>query len=235
MTTPTPSKTNQKLNQKTESKPLNHELEHYLGDSADDVEIVNKEVKYNGFFKLSEYTLNHKLFNGQQSDNITREIFERGDAVVMMPYDPKTDSIIFNVQFRPGAVKGDGNPWLLEFVAGMFGKNESPVDVAIREAEEEANLKVEETQISKIMHYFSSPGGTNEIIHLYVACVDSRDVGGVYGLPEEGEDILVKVIPREQAMTWLSEGKVINAATIIGLQWLQMNYKHLQAQAGVSL
>ena len=93
------------------------------------------------------------------------------------------------------------------------------------------NITVNTEQISKIMQYYSSPGGTNEIIHLYVANVDSTDVGGIYGLPEEGEDILVKVVPREQAMQWLAEGKVINAATIIGLQWLQMNYQQLQADA----
>ena len=49
-----------------------------------------------------------------------------------------------------------------------------------------------------------------------------------YGLPEEGEDILVHVISRLEALTLLEQGKISNAATIIGLQWLALNYKSLQ-------
>lgn len=210
------------------NKPLSEDVRLTLGVNPNKVTVLNKTVKYNGFFKLSEYSLQHQLFNGETSQTMTREIFERGDAVVMMPYDPINDTLIINVQFRVGAIKGDDNPWLIEFVAGMFGENESPIEVAIREAKEEANLTVKPAQIQKIMHYFSSPGGTNEVIHLYVASVDSSNVGGVYGLPEENEDILVKVVPRQQVMQWLNEGKIINAATIIALQWLQMNYQKLQ-------
>ncbi len=190
-------------------------------------------TKYKGFFQLDEVHLSHKLYQGGESEIMSREIFERGDAVVVLPYDPVEDVIVFNEQFRVGAVnssmvKNGASPWLLEFVAGMFGANESPVEVAIREAKEEANLTIEAKDIQKVMQYFSSPGGTSEVIHLYVAKVDSTNVGGIYGLPEEGEDILIHVISRPDAMELLSQGKISNAATIIGLQWLQMNYHQLQ-------
>ena len=197
--------------------------------SHNDVEISRVINKYQGFFKVDEYQLRHRLFNGGYSKNLSREIFERGDAVVLIPYDPVKDNVIIIEQFRQGALRHHGTPWLLEFIAGMFDENESPVEVAIREAHEEANLTIEQNDILEVMTYFSSPGGTSECIHLYAANVDSTHSGGVHGLPEEGEDILVHVMTREEAVALLAQGKITNAATIIGLQWLQLNYLHLQS------
>ena len=196
--------------------------------NQNDYTVHEHTLKYQGFFKISEYKISHKLFNGGTSNILSREIFERGDAVVLLPYDPVNDVIIFNEQFRPGVMGGSHSPWLLEFVAGMFGENESPIEVAIREAKEEPNLDILPQDTTKIMEYYSSAGGTSEKIHLYAATIDSTNVGGVYGIPEEGEDIKIHVIKRVDAMKLLNEGKIINAASIIGLQWLQMNYRQLQ-------
>ncbi len=193
-----------------------------------DVKIDAIVERYQGFFKINEYHLSHKLFNGKMSKVYSREIFERGDAVVLLPYDPVADSVVLQQQFRPGALRSEGSPWLLECIAGMFDKNEQPIDVAIREAQEEANLIIEPNDIEPIMNYFSSPGGTSEKIHLYIGKVDCTNAGGIFGLPEENEDIFVKTYPREKALELLSNGKITNAATIIGLQWLAINYQNLR-------
>lgn len=193
-----------------------------------DVEIEKIETLFQGFFKLEQYSLKHKLYEGGMSESMTREIFERGDAVVLMPYDPVTDCVVLQEQFRPGALKKTDSPWMLEFVAGMFGKDESPVEVGIREAEEEAGLIISADDILPVCEYLSSPGGTSEYLHLFVAKVDSTKAGGVFGLPEEGEDILVNVVSREYALELLAQGKILNAATIIGLQWLALNHQKLK-------
>lgn len=187
------------------------------------------ETKYHGFFKMNEYTLNHKLFSGAQSDTFTREVFERGDAVVVMLFDPKKDAILLLEQFRPGVLRVNETPWMLEFVAGMFDKNESPIDVAVRETKEEANIVLEPLTIQPIMQYLSSPGGTSERIYLYWAPFDSTLVspGSIYGLDDENEDILLHIVSRVDALALLEEGKIANAATVIGLQWLAMNYQTL--------
>ena len=202
--------------------------------SLTDVIIHNVETRFQGFFKIDCYQLSHKLFNGGQSDILSREIFERGDAVVLMPYDAKLDKVILLEQFRPGAIREGETPWLLEFVAGMFNADEEPEDVAIREAEEEAGLIIPSDDLISILSYFSSPGGMSEKIHLYAACIDTsklRNDKSVYGLEGENEDILVHIMPRSEAMTLLSQGKINTAATIIGLQWLALNYQSLQAKA----
>jgi len=193
-----------------------------------DVTIQQKKNCYHGFFKMDKYQLSHRLFKGGKSQILSREVFERGHAVVLIPYDAKNDRVVLLEQFRVGAMGHGESPWLLEFVAGMFGKDESPIDVAIREAKEEADLTINEKQIDKIMEYFSSPGGMSEVMHLYVANVNSDNVSGVHGLECEGEDILLHVMQREAALTLLENGKITNAATIIGLQWLQNNFQKLQ-------
>ncbi len=197
-----------------------------------DVSLHGVATKYQGFFKMNEYSLQHKLFSGQQSQVFTREIFERGDAVVVMPYDVKLDKVLLIEQFRPGAIKGEDSPWLLEFIAGMFDDNESPIDVAIREAQEETDIKLSSDDLVPIMQYLSSPGGMSEKIYLYLAHFDSENVnsGDVYGLPEENEDILLHLVSRNCALDLLAQGKITNAATIIGLQWLAMNYQSLASK-----
>ena len=194
-----------------------------------DVTISAVETKYDGFFKLNEYELKHKLFSQKQSNTFTREIFERGDAVVVMLYDPLKDSVLLLEQFRPGVLRANVTPWMLEFIAGMFDDNESPIDVAIREAKEEANIDLTPESIKPIMKYFSSPGGTSECIYLYWATFDSSDIssGSIHGLAHENEDIMLHVVSRIEALALLTEGKISNAATVIGLQWLAINYQNL--------
>jgi len=194
-----------------------------------DVTISAIKTKYHGFFKMNEYHLNHKLFSGDQSGNFTREVFERGDAVVITLYDPAKDTVLLLEQFRPGILRSDETPWMLEFIAGMFDENESPIDVAIREAKEEANIELKVGSIKPILKYFSSPGGTSECIHLYWAPFDSSKVlsGSVYGLAHENEDIMLHIVSRSDALALLADGKISNAATVIGLQWLAINYQDL--------
>lgn len=76
---------------------------------------------------------------------------------------------------------------------------------------------------SSDLQYLPSPGGTDEVVHLFVGRCDSEGVGGVHGLPEEGEDIRVHVWPLEDALQAVRDGRINNAASIIALQWLALN------------
>jgi ADP-ribose pyrophosphatase len=204
--------------------------EPLLRFSQSDVIVHNKKHRYQGFFNLDEYKVSHLLYNGGSSNVLTREVFERGDAVVLIPYDAKKDRLVLIEQFRPGALRTQKTPWLLEFIAGMFAENENLVDVAIREAKEEANIDISNEKIEKVMQYLSSPGGMSEEIHLFVADVDSENIAGVHGLAEENEDILVHTMTRVDAIELLEQGKINNSATVIGIQWLQLNHLRLQQQ-----
>lgn len=210
-------------------KGHNTKIKPMLQYDKNNVSITSVQTKYQGFFKMEEYHLNHKLFSGKTSNDFTRELFERGDAVVVLLYDTDKDKLLLLEQFRAGALRTEKTPWLLEFVAGMFDSNESPVDVAIRETQEEASITLDPQGVKPIMKYLSSPGGTSECIHLYWSNFDSDQVipGSIYGLEDENEDILLHLIKREEALALMEDGKIVNASTIIGLQWLALNYQHL--------
>ena len=194
-----------------------------------DVEIKARDIKYQGFFRIDQYQLKHRLFNGNWSDFFSREIFERGDAVVLIPFDSKSQQVMLIQQFRAGAVRTEDNPWCIEFIAGMFGENESPIEVAIREAQEEAELDIKHEDITHVMNYLSSPGGTSEKLYMYLADIDLTNIksGTVAGLDHENEDIKSYKVSLDVALQWLADGKINNASTIIGLQWLAMNANKL--------
>ena len=186
-----------------------------------DVEVLEKTVCFEGFFRLERYRLRHRLFNGDWSRPIQRELFERGHAAAVLPYDPVTDEVVLIEQFRVGAMTAPGGPWLLEIVAGIIEANEAAEDVVQREGLEEAGCII--TDLIPLYDYLVSPGGTTERIALFCGQVDATQAEGVHGLSEEGEDIKVHVVPLNTALKLLESGKINSASAIISLQWLALN------------
>lgn len=187
----------------------------------DDVEVVEREACFRGFYQLDRVHLRHRLFAGGMGKLINRELFVRHDAVCVLPYDPQRDCVVLIEQFRVGALDKSANPWLIELVAGLIDKDEQPEEVARREAVEEAGLELAE--LWPLTQYYPSPGGSDERVHLYVGRCDSRGAGGVHGLEVEGEDIRVLVWSLDEALAALDDGRIDNAASIIALQWLALN------------
>lgn len=193
-----------------------------------DVKILKHEVAYQGYYKIEKYYLKHRLFNGQWSPELEREVFERGNAVGVLPYDPILNKVVLIEQFRIGTYGQTENPWILEIVAGIIDKNETLEEVAHREVHEEAGLAIQ--KLLPICNYWVSPGGTTEKVKLFCAKIDASHAGGIHGLAEEHEDIRVHVLNVADAYTMLSNGKICNAATIIALQWLQINEHWIKNQ-----
>ncbi|MAR90255.1 MAG: ADP-ribose diphosphatase [Pseudomonadales bacterium] len=196
--------------------------------SRADVEVTESKLVYQGFFNMRRYRLRHRLVEGGWSKLLERECFDRGPSVGVLLYDPYKDVVVLGEQFRIGALEANEGPWQLEIVAGIVEAGETPEDVVHREAIEEAGSDV--LALEYIYEYYPSPGGSNEKFYLFCGGIDSSNVGGVHGLAEEGEDIWVQTFPRAEAWQILQENYIHNAATIIALQWLQMNYQRLQQQ-----
>ncbi|EMN7140191.1 ADP-ribose diphosphatase [Vibrio parahaemolyticus] len=197
--------------------------------TSQDVEIISKESVFEGFFKMVKYRFKHKLFAGGWSDVVEREMFERGHAAAMLPYDPKTDQVVIIEQIRIGALEHE-HPWQLEIVAGMIDRDESAEEVIRREAEEEAGITVE--RVASVTSYYPSSGGCSEKLDVFVGEVDASKAHGIHGLDYEDEDIRVHVLSREQAYQWVKDGIFENGASIIALQWLQLNHQELRSQWG---
>lgn len=195
-----------------------------------DLEIIDKSTVFQGFFRIERYQLRHKLFAGGWSGVIQREVFERGHAVVLLPYNPLTDELVLIEQFRVGAAATSASPWLLEVIAGMIDSGETAEQVAKREALEEAGLTIDE--LWPMLSYLSSPGGSTERIQLFLGRLTEPVQQGLFGLAEEHEDIKVHVVARQQAMQLLEAGKIDNAASVIALQWLALNLDKVQQRWG---
>jgi ADP-ribose pyrophosphatase len=195
--------------------------------SKQDVEILAEELCYQGYLQVKRYQLRHRLFVGGWSQTISREFFTRNRVAAALPYDPHLDQIVLIEQFRVGALEQD-NPWLLEIVAGVAETGETTEAMIERELKEESGMLASE--MIKIYEYWVSPGASSEHLTLYCAKIAASSAGGIHGLAEEHEDILVHVMDSAEAFTLLQTGKINNAATIIALQWLQLNRDQLRSR-----
>ena len=188
--------------------------------------IVKQETVYNGFFKLEKYQLKHQLFQGGWSKTLDRELFRRNDCVGVLLYDPKRDEVVLLEQFRVGAILHNDSAWLLEIVAGGIEEGETPEEVAYREAQEEAGCEIEELML--IQDFYTSPGGSSELLTLYCGKVNSSNIGGIHGVKDEDEDILVSTISSEKLFELLAEGQIKSAIPIVAIQWLALNKNKLR-------
>ena len=188
-------------------------------------DLISKKMLFKGFLSIEEYKLKHELYEGGETEVITRQLMERGHAVAVLLYDPVNDKLVLIEQFRIGAKDDVKTPWLVELVAGMIDPGEAAEDVVRRECLEEAGVDVQ--HVRELFIYYSSPGGCSEKVTLYYAEVDSTLAGGIHGLDAEHEDIKVIVMDYDEAVRQLNSGVINSATPILALQWLQLNHSNL--------
>jgi ADP-ribose pyrophosphatase len=194
--------------------------------SRDDLDIIERITPYRGYFRIDRYRLRHRLFAGGMSAEITREVFERGHAVMVLPYDPARNKVVLIEQFRIGAFAAGHEPWIIETVAGIIETGEEPEAVARREALEEAGCTI--SDLWRVGDCMVSPGGTSETITLFVGRADTDGVGGIHGMDDENEDIRVHVVAFAEALHWVETGRIGNASTILLLQWLALHHDEMR-------
>lgn len=201
--------------------------------SQDDVEILKRETPFQGFFRVDALTLRHRQYEGGWGKPVRRELFVRPRAAAVLPYDPLRGEILLVEQFRVGALEWRASPWCLELIAGLADKEgESAEDLIRREAVEEGGLTL--GAMETVAQYMPSPGGTDERLHVFVGQADLEGAGGIFGCPEEGEDIRALTVPVEEIPALLESGLVDNAASLIALQWLLLHRAELDARWGQS-
>ncbi len=204
--------------------------------TRDDVEVLEYETSYAGYFRIDSYRLRHRLYDGDWSQPMTREVFERGHAVAVVLYDPEKDHLIIIEQFRIGVYAAlreqscpeDLSPWLLEVVAGIIDEGETPEDVARRECVEEAGCDV--VEMFPVCHVMLSPGASSESVRIYCARTHAPTTHQILGLEEEHEDIRVLTVASDEVFRWLDEGRFINGTTVLALQWFRSNRDQVRAR-----
>lgn len=187
-----------------------------------DVEILDTAVCHQGHLRVERLQLKCRLYQGGWSAPFYREVVKRQQGVGVLPYDPVQDKVLLVEQFRVGCLDDSQNgPWALELIAGLVDKEETPVEVAIREADEEAGLQL--ARVLPITEYYNSPGGSNEKLSVFCAAFDARHEPGIFGVDSEAENIRSCIMTRTAALAAVQAGRINNAMSIIALQWLQLN------------
>ncbi|MDA3807765.1 MAG: NUDIX domain-containing protein [Thiomicrorhabdus sp.] len=182
------------------------------------------KTEFQGFFKVQSLLFKHSLYQGGCSPEIKRELFCRGEAVVVLLYDSNLKQIVLVEQCRPGALQHaqqlnqPDQAWLLEPVAGMIDLGETAVEAGIRESREEAGIEV--LELEYVCQFYTSPGGCDEVLHLYAADICANEVSEFAGLADDHEDIRVIKLAFTDAKRMLLNAEFNVASTYIALQWL---------------
>ena len=191
------------------------------------VDVIERQTAFDGYFRIDRYRLRHELFTGGLGPEVTRELFERGHAAAILPYDPAADTVVLIEQFRVGAYAYGSDPWLIEIIAGILDPGETPEQLCHREAEEEAGVIID--RLEPALKFFTSPGGSSEFVHTFIGRTDASNAGGIHGLDHEGEDIRVLVLDFREAIDRLEAGTILFGPAAVTLQWLDRHRDRLRA------
>lgn len=193
-----------------------------------DVIVEKRDAVFQGYFQVDRWQLRHRIDGDAWSPSLVREVFERGHAVAVLPYDPVKEKIIVIEQFRMGALAAGRDPWMLEIVAGIIEPDETadPLSVAARECREEIGTEVED--LFEVLTYLPSPGAVSETVALYCGRVDSDLLPQVAGKTDEGEYIRILPLSFEEVEGALVAGRFENSLMLIAAQWLLLNRKKVQ-------
>jgi ADP-ribose pyrophosphatase len=188
-----------------------------------DVVIESEHRAWSGRYAVDIVRFRHRLFTGAMSAPRDWELWRRGRAVALVPYDPVADSVVLIEQFRLPALAAGIDPVLVELPAGLIEDGEQPEPAMHRELQEETRLEAD--RLERIGAYILSAGSSDELLDLYVGRVRAPETGpdgivGLAGAAAEGEDIRIRVWPAHKAIALAQAGGMPNTVTTIGLLWL---------------
>ena len=198
-----------------------------------DVVMEGEQRVWSGRFPLDVVKFRQRRFDGAMSGTRMWELWRRGQAAALLPYDPVADAVVLIEQFRFPALAAGLDPVLVELPAGLCENDEDPATTIRREMREEMNLDADRTE--PIGGFLLTAGGSDEFCHLYAGRVvaplaDGEGIVGHGGEAAESEDIRVRVWSADDAIAAAFAGCFANSITAIGLFWLASRRDWLRQQ-----
>jgi ADP-ribose pyrophosphatase len=202
-----------------------------------DLQLVSDDPVWTGRFPLHLVRFRNRRFDGTWSGVRTWELWRRGRAAAVLPYDPVQDAVVLTEQFRLPALVAGVEPVMVEVPAGLCDQGEDPAATARREAEEETGIAV--TTLERIGDYVLSAGASDERCALFAGRVEAPGAGpdgviGTGGLASENEDIRVRRMPAADAIARALAGEYSNAITGLALLWLAARRDWLRERWGAA-
>ena len=191
-----------------------------MSSAIERVRVVESQVLSNDWYLLKKTVFDFRRANGEWQRQ-QRETYDRGNGAVILLYQPRSRHVVLVRQFRFPAYVNGHDGMLVEAPAGLL--DEATPEQRIRaEVEEETGYRVGE--VHKVFEAFMSPGSVTEKLHFFVAEYDAEaKVGSGGGIESEGEDIEVLELPFEDALAMIRRGEIVDAKTIMLLQYAQLN------------
>ena len=146
---------------------------------------------------------------------VVREIVRHSGAVVIAPLISATEILLIKQYRFPAEAE------LWEIPAGTLEPGESPDQCAARELEEETGYRAGEIQ--PVLHFYSTPGFCDELMHLFVA----RNLTPGRQKLDADESLVTERFQLDRAREMILTGEIRDAKTIVGLaavsDWLKLS------------
>jgi len=187
---------------------------------SDRVRVKNVNVLSDRHYRLNEVEFDYRRGDGEWQTQ-KREVFDRGHAATLLPYNLASRTVVLARQFRLPAYLAGHDDLMIEAAAGMLD-GETPEKRICAEAEEEIGYRLGD--VRKVFEAFMSPGSVTEKLHFFVAEYQAAmRVGNGGGLAQEGEDIEVLELPIDSALAMIADGRIVDAKTIMLLQYVALH------------
>lgn len=187
---------------------------------ADRVRVKDVQLLSKRRYELKSATFDYRRSNGEWQTQV-REVYDRGNGAVLLPYNLKARTVVLVRQFRYPAFANGYDDLLIEAAAGMLD-DAAPEERIRAEAEEEIGYRLE--HVRKVFEAFMTPGAVTEKLHFFVAEYDAAmRIGDGGGLADEGEDIEVLELAIDDALAMISDGRIVDAKTIMLLQYAALH------------
>jgi GDP-mannose pyrophosphatase NudK len=183
------------------------------------IEILKREVLSRGKGVLEKFTFKRRRFDGQTQE-VSREVYDSGNAATILLYDPTRSRVLLVRQFRLPVYLATGRETTIETCAGKLDGMDAASRI-VMEVEEETGYAIKEPKF--LFDAFMSPGAYAERISFFIvrySKADRRGPGG--GLRDEGEDIENLEPTLDEALAMIQSGDIIDAKTIMLLHYAKL-------------
>jgi len=189
-------------------------------ERSDRIRVSGRSQLSNAWARLEQVTFDYLRSDGSWQTQ-QREIYHRGHGAAILLYNVAQRTLVLTRQFRFAAWDTGDDGFMLEVPAGII-ESESPHETVRKETEEETGYVINQPEF--LFRAYATPGSVTEQLHFFCASYESCERSGLGGgLKEEGEDIEVLEVEINQAVAWIKEGKIIDAKTILLIQYAQLN------------
>jgi GDP-mannose pyrophosphatase NudK len=183
---------------------------------ASSIRILARRVLSRGNGLLEKFTVQRKRFTGPLQ-TFNREIYDTGNGVAILLYDPSRSRVILVRQFRMTAFLREGRESLIEVCAGRLEGADAATRI-VKEAEEETGIIVRNP--CRLFEAYMSPGTFCEKLTFFTAQYTQEDkTGKGGGLHEEDEDIEILEPTLDEALAMIGSGEIVDAKTILLLHY----------------